>query len=684
MAWHLAALLDSASTGRSLAQRNLWLVQLLGWVRAGESDGPDPGPVLRLRQLCQMLEQHDSHRQPVAELLSAFLRDADAVSLLADYGFAPRSSFAAELARRLRIKLLPGTPDTANLAALFPLLFEPGDEVWLSQLDTPTRQRLEALWPVGQNPWRDSILDAITYLCSAIRAAGFSEALRLRMSREAQVHEPFRQLARAAETLREALAQGQDPQVAQAVSYLRALLAECRQAAHSVLDHLEEFGVSLHIVFDVDQLRLRTERVELLLDHLMAPPSQAAAEAHRLLLALVATLRQTRSVRALLLEQSRLLSRQVAERNAETGEHYITRTRDEYRQMLRAAAGGGVVIAGTTFAKFAIAALGLSAFWSGFWAGANYAASFVIVMLLHWTVATKQPAMTAPAMAAKLSALGPRASSDTAAVEAFVDEVTHLIRSQVAGMVGNVALCFPLVLAVQALAMGLFGATPIGPDEARYVLQSVTLLGPTALYAAFTGILLFASSLLAGWVENWFVFNRLDSALEWNPRLRDRLGPERAARWARWWRAHISGMAANVSLGLMLGLVPVLLHFFGVPLDVRHVTLSAGQAAAALGALGTAALSEPGFWWVLAAIPVIGVLNVGISFALAFRVALRARSVQVAERSAIYRAIGQRVRRSPLSFLRPPAPCLVVGTSAPEADAAHGSTHGPPHEPPRE
>ena len=35
-----------------------------------------------------------------------------------------------------------------------------------------------------------------------------------------------------------------------------------------------------------------------------------------------------------------LLARQVAERSAETGEHYITQSRAEYRDMLRRAAGG--------------------------------------------------------------------------------------------------------------------------------------------------------------------------------------------------------------------------------------------------------------------------------------------------------------------------------------------------------
>jgi site-specific recombinase len=322
--------------------------------------------------------------------------------------------------------------------------------------------------------------------------------------------------------------------------------------------------------------------------------------------------------------------------------------------MLRAAAGGGAVIAGTTFVKFGIAAIGLSAFWTGFWSGANYAASFVIVMLLHWTVATKQPAMTAPAMALKLAELRRRPDGDEAAVESFVDEVAHLIRSQTAGIAGNLALCFPLVLVAQLIAHQLAGAPPIGPKEAEHVLHSLTLLGPSALYAAFTGVLLFASSLIAGWVENWFVYHRLDSALRWNPRILARLGTSRAQRWATWWRAHISGVAANVSLGFMLGLVPVLIAFVGPPIEVRHVTLSSGQLAAALGALGWGLLEQPAFWWCVAGIAVTGVLNLGVSFGLAFRVALRARSVQVAERSRIYRALWRRLRTAPLSFLWPP------------------------------
>jgi site-specific recombinase len=187
------------------------------------------------------------------------------------------------------------------------------------------------------------------------------------------------------------------------------------------------------------------------------------------------------------------------------------------------------------------------------------------------------------------------------------------------------------------------------------VLHSLTLLGPTALFAAFTGVLLFASSLIAGWVENWFVYHRLDSALAHHPGIVARLGASRAQRWSIWWRGNISGVAANVSLGLLLGLVPVVLAFVGIPLDVRHVTLGTGQLAAAASTLGWHILAEPAFWWCVAGLAATGALiNLGVSFWLALKVALRSRGIRVAERQRIGQALRWRLRSAPLSFLLPP------------------------------
>jgi site-specific recombinase len=661
--WDLTALLNAADPKAPLAERQLWLVRLMEWLRRAPVEGDaarnTPLPVLRLKHLLNVLQRNQPQRDAVGAVLARFWREVDTVALFADFGFSPRMNFFGELGQRLRLHLLPITPETQDLGELFALLFpRERDAQWLAAIDDDTLARLvELLGPMlagaqGEaSDWRTPLLDGIAYLAAAVRASGHAGALRQRMSAELLADDPFRQLASAAERLAERARDAEPTALLQEASYLRALLDACRRCASSVRAHLEQFGVSIDVVFEVDQLRARCERIEALLNTLLAP--QPARELLHLIASLAQQAEARRGIRSLFARHYSLLARKVAERSAETGEHYITRDRAEYRAMLRAAAGGGAVIVATTFVKFLVGALGFAAFWAGLLAGINYAASFVIIHLMHWTVATKQPAMTAPAMADKLSDL-----SDDARVESFVDEVAHLIRSQAAGIIGNLMVAGPGVLAVQLAAQALFGKPLVGTESAEYVLHSLTLLGPTALYAAFTGVLLFASSLIAGWAENWFVWHRLDSAIAWNPRSIALLGAARARRWAAWWRNNISGLTANISLGLMLGLVPALASFFALPIEVRHVTLSTGQLAAALGALGTEVLHEPAFWWCAAAIPVTGVLNLTVSFVLAFKVALRSRGIRLADRSRIYRAIRARMRRKPLSFVLPPKESL--------------------------
>ncbi len=668
--WDVTALLNAANPKAELAARNLWLARLLEWLRHPASKSPNnaeatpaselltpaPLPVRRVKLLLNLLERNPVHAENFAAVWASVWRDVNATGLFADVGFASRMALWSEFFLRLRLHVLPGTVDTHDLGELFGQLFpDEADEHWLLALDDTVLDRLAALFKrTGDTtlPWREPMLSSLTILVSAVHAAGLSGPLRQRMGPGLLTDQPFEQLPRAAEAFKAAL-RGEDGGIVdpaalrQALQYLRALLDHCRQAALSIPEHLETYGVSVDLMFEVEQLDARTQRIEALLDCLVS--DQPKQELLRLTATLVRVVHERRSVRTLFARHYSLMARKVAERSAETGEHYITRSADEYRHMLRSAAGGGAILAITTFIKFAVLALALAPFWSGVWVGVNYAASFVVIHLLHWTVATKQPAMTAPAMAQKLQRI-----ADDAGLSSFVDEVAHLLRSQMAGIVGNVALVIPVVAAGQALGWAMFGAPLVGVKDAEYVLHSLSFFGPSLLFAAFTGVLLFASSLIAGWVENWFVFYRLESAIAWNPAIIARLGAARAQGWAQWWANNISGLAANVSLGLLLGLSPALLGFFSLPLDIRHVTLSTGQLAAAVGALGWQTMTTPTFWWCVPTVLLIGVLNLGVSFYLAFKVALRSRGIQLADRARVSSAIWRRLREQPRSFFLPP------------------------------
>ena len=675
----LVHLLERLDPDAPLAQRHLWLIDTLRWVR-GE-DGDTPTSVARVKLLLDAVQARPEWLARWRLWWQRFTDTVDVAPLLADHGFAPRTAFLSEFGHRVRKQLLPGTPETTDLGALFDLLLPAAEDVrWLRALDSQTLQRLRELLFVPEGDaraadhWTQSLLDALVFCVGQISATGYAAEIRVRMSDGARLDRTFHQLPVDMEHLRDAvLAHGaRSPQALAAAQTLLAGLDACRHAACSVYAHLDAHGISVGIVFRLRQLRERVLRAKSLLDCLQsAQPGRATA-------ALLADLAQVgqdnRSLHALIASSTQLTAAKVAERSAESGEHYITRDAAEYRQMLRKAAGGGALIGLTTWAKFALYGLGLSLFWNGFAAGLNYAFFFVLVQLLHWTVATKQPAVTAPAMVTKL-----RDIRAPGAVRRFVDEVAHLLRSQIAAILGNLGLVVPVVVLISGLLSVFTGAPMIDAEKARHVLHDMDLLGPTALFAAFTGVLLFASSIIAGWVENGFVFYRLDSAIRHNPRITRWLGAARADRWARFLRNHISGLAANISLGLMLGIVPAFAEFFGLNLQVRHVTLSAGQVAAAAMALGWDVLREPAFWWAVAGVAVVGPLNLAVSFYLAFRLALRAQAINDANRHRIAAAIRHRLRHAPLSFLLPPRQ-----DAGPPADSSddHGIAEGGGDAPP--
>jgi len=647
----LSSLLARLDPTANAALRHIWLIDLFDWIR-GDRKSPQAAAG-RVLLLLDAIEARPELLERLRVWWIASTREVDLTTLLADYGFAPDNAFLSELSDRIRRKLLPGTPETTDASELFRMVLPSGfDARWIALLDTAALERIGSLLGdeavAGVPRWRHTVMDAVTYCSSQIVAAGFSPEVRLRMSDPLRETRPFHPLMTDLDQLRDEVLRVPRNEAALQAAFVvfRDRLDACRAAASSVYTHLEDHGISVGLVFRLRQLRERVLRIRELLDCLLSPTPTPSVG--RLIGRLVAAGSERGSIRALIASNSSMVAAKVTERSAEAGEHYITRDRGAYGRMVRKAAGGGALTALTVLSKFAILALGLSAFWSGLAAGLMYAASFLAIQLLHLTLATKQPAMTAPAMAAKLRDL-----KDDDAIDEFVDEVTHLVRSQVAAVMGNVLVVVPVVIGLSLLLARALGHPVIDRIHAIAVLDSLSLAGPTAIHAAFTGVLLFTASIIGGWTENAFVLHRLDSAMRYNPRIGAVLGTARARRWADFMRTHISGFASNISLGLMLGLVPAFAAFFGLGLDVRHVTLSAGQVAAAVASLGLPALTQPALWWAAAAIPVIGMLNVGVSFYCAFRVALRAHSVNRTDRARIRAAIWARWRSRPVRFFIP-------------------------------
>jgi len=652
----LDSILARADPAATPEDRLAWLRNVSAWVRADPGDNPEARTVapqsVRMKHLLGVLERQPERRAAFAATLRAALGHRDAFDLLIETGMPREAGFIGEFTNRVFARLLPEPPPT-DLAGLFVQVF-------------PAREDAKLVAGVNAENWR-GILEllghgegaaefradlakasarAVASLAIQVCAATMPSAVRRRMQlAEGQALSAWTLPVAAGEFV-EACDSRDVARRTEKAEALLALIGRALMEVDQAYAHLDDQGVSVSVVYQLERIRAQLQRAGELTELLASPEHMPRVLPH-FIASLIRDVHDHRSALALLRQNFELAARKVVERSAETGEHYITRDGAEYREMVARASGGGAVLAVTTYVKFAFASLHWPPFFDGLLASVNYAASFVFIQFAGLTVATKQPAMTAPALAARMRDL-----DDKVKMEAFVDEVANLVRSQSASIFGNVFVVFPVSY---LLGMALLAAhdIPIDAEKAAKTVDSLSILGPSALYAAFTGVLLWFSSVLAGWVDNWFHYRRLGPAIASHRRLAYVFGPSATQRVAGFLNREIAGLTANISLGFLLGSVPVVLAFYGLPVEVRHVTLSSGQLAATAVVLGWGIAASASFWLAVAGIALIGALNVGVSFALALNVAIQARGAEGVRRRSVYGAILRRMTRAPASFLFP-------------------------------
>ncbi|HVY07935.1 MAG TPA: hypothetical protein VHB46_18310, partial [Burkholderiales bacterium] len=97
---------------------------------------------------------------------------------------------------------------------------------------------------------------------------------------------------------------------------------------------------------------------------------------------------------------------------------------------------------------------------------------------------------------------------------------------------------------------------------------------------------------------------------------------------------------------------PVFGQFLGLPLDVRHVTLSSGMLAfAGSGLRGW--FTTGWFFWALAGVATMFVLNLSVSFFLSLYTAARAYNIARRELAVLGARLLRRLVEHPLDFLLP-------------------------------
>lgn len=623
----LGNLLDPSPAGSAVED-------LLQWLRAASPEG-DPAPrTLRLRALAEALASHPESPK-LRERLAASWHHASAIRLLAETGLPERTTFLGEAFRKLVDGVIPRGEAAEDLHAILVLLrLTEADAEWVASLSESDLKPFLALLAPEPSTWAQ----AIRLLASRAAAVGLSRDL-LDLNPGHDGDSPFLALPEAARDWSAA------PGDATAQRRWDETRAACRAALRQATEQMEIQGVSTDLVFRMELLEAQLARMDALLH------AAAGLEDRRILaVQLVRDAATHRSLRAHLGTALKRLARKVVEHTGETGEHYIVRDRKEWNLIGRAAAGAGLLTVTTAMGKYALAALPLSPMVEGLALAANYALSFILMQFFGLVLSSKQPAMTASALAAGLE------RDD--GMEEEVELVAAITRSQTIAAIGNVLATVPASFLVCWIWFKTAGAPILSSETAHHGVTTMhPLLSWTIPFAIFTGVCLWLQSLAAGWAGNWAAYRRLPQAIAASPRLRFAFGQKGAAKLAEAARRHLSGVIGYITLGVLLGFVPVVVSkFIGIHLEVRHVTLQASSLALDVGSLWHTADWHWGEVLIaFASIGVIGVFNFGVSFWLALRTAMRARDLDSKSRRALRRRILSALNQQPGRFLWAPA-----------------------------
>jgi site-specific recombinase len=661
----LAERLGSMTEAETLRKRLDSFVELFNWLRVPDRRISEPLPRVqqtrtrsearwkRERVWLSVLEASPEIRERCRAVIAAILEETDAVALFAESGLPNDRGLIPETIDRLFRVVLPAPREEKDLARLFLRLFPTQKEVdsfFCLPAEVFDRIVLLAAPEEGSSAWRkqvESLLDAFCLLGARVQGLGLSEKLRVR-SQCARVQESaFYRLPRAGDVLVEALRKKEDAAAAAVV--WKSNVGECRAELGNIVEHLNARGVNLDIVYALDVIEKSLTRMEIISGVLVAQPGRAKlVTGQRLMKEVIRGRVGDRSLWNLAQNSFRLLARKISEWAGKTGEHYITSNRNEYALMWKAALGGGLLTVGTAAIKLMVTHRGLPPFVEGFLAGLNYAVSFVLMQNFHLALATKQPSMTGAALARIIHHCRDASKSDE-----LVEYVARITRSQLAAALGNI-----LAVSAGAVVFSVFwkwvtGEPFLSVESAEYAVRSLNPLhSGTIFYATLTGVILWLSSLAGGWIENWAVYHQLPRAIE-EHRLSSAVSPETLAKISHLFSRNIAGWGGSIVLGFMLGMTPVLGHFFGLPLDVRHVTLSTGTLALGVTSRGVEVLGSGVLIWAALGIIVTFVLNLGVSFCLALRLALRAQDVSKQDHLAILRTLGRRFLASPMEFFFP-------------------------------
>jgi site-specific recombinase len=654
----------------------------------------------RVQLLLALLKTHPGYAAALRHYLLCVLAARRQTSLYTDVGILSDGGFFTELFRRLTYRVLPPALDERYLVDCMDLVLpRPRDYLWIEAVPAAHWLALiDLLQSAPENHPRDDanaidqtatqLLQAIQVLSYRISAIGTDPEL-IRIYTDIKAFEsPFLmqnvELHRYLAAYMADMAQPDSPAASdESPDHVLVMLDQCDEIVSKIRKLTLRLGTSIALTYRLVRLTQNIQRLRTLLSLVnrheirheesgdaITPDGLAIAAAsvnkkQRAALALGQQLIEAHNrkyaVNEVFSSNINLLARNITENASRTGEHYIAEDRSQYRAMLRSASGAGLIIGFMAALKILASYLHAAPLVEAFLFSMNYSLGFMLIHVLHFTVATKQPAMTASRIAADVHSRDGRNID----LDSLVELLVKVIRTQFIAVAGNLLLAFPVAYLIAVGYGYLFGHALVSPDKAQHLLQDINPFTTLALfYAAIAGVCLFLAGLISGYYDNKALYTRMRQRIARIRWLQRWLGTNRVARLGDYLETSLGGLMGNFYFGVLLGCLGTVGFLLGLPIDIRHITFSTANFAIAVVGL------DYQVSWHVALVSTIGVLAIGtvnlwVSFSLALIVALRSRQVRFRHGAQLARQLMVRFCRRPQDFVIAPK---AVAESAGETD----------------
>ncbi|CAA7387140.1 site-specific recombinase [Chryseobacterium fistulae] len=430
---------------------------------------------------------------------------------------------------------------------------------------------------------------------------------------------------------------------------IKIYIEQCLEFVNIAFKNSSKYGISGKINQSLLKIRQQIQRIYDIIQLLVIDQEEDILINSKLLVYNVLNYKSRKNnISELINDSTRLISHLITNHTAEAGVHYITSTRKEYMTMFYKASGGGIIVGALCVLKMLYGYIPGSDFSHAFLYSMNYAMGFIMIYLMSFTLATKQPAMTAATMTKVLADEGNNKSNNTE----FAHLVSKLFRSQFIAFVGNVLLSFPIALII-IYGLDVFFSQNLAVDRSDKLLKDLDPFKSKAiLHASIAGFYLFISGIISGNIGNNSVFYHIPERIAKNLSIRNFFGKKFAKSLSKYYAKNWPGIVSNFWFGVFLGATAPIGFFLGLDLDIRHITFAAGNFA--IGLYGKDfSVSSYTFWISFITVFLIGFFNFLVSFSLSMFLAFRSRKLNSDQVSEIYKEIFKYFFRHPFRFFLP-------------------------------